>query len=444
MFGQAKSKALFLLLSDVIVFYIALILTLVLRYQTGFSRYLLNQHLVPFSIIFVVSIIAFYISGLYDLKHLKNEPAFFKILSTAQSINLLIAFAFFYLFPFFGVSPRTNLLLFAVISTSLLIVWRYFFNRLVKNTRLQNVLVIGSTPDIEKVAQYLKTNPQLGLNIKLILKNGIDDPLWLSLPEIIRKDQISTLVIAPHIKKNQEAAKVIFDQLTKGIEILDTLTFYEQIFSKTPLTELEEMWFLENVARKRMFYESIKKIEETFIAFFLTVIFAPFLIIIYLLIKLTSPGPAIYKQIRAGRKEKIFTLYKFRTMRINAEKNGPEWSQPNDERITPIGKILRSSHLDELPQLFNLFKGDISFVGPRPERPEFVRELREKIPFYDIRHIVRPGLTGWAQINYHYGSSIEDAYEKLQYDIFYIKNRSIILDLLIILKTIKTFFITPK
>jgi len=444
MFSQTKIKASFLILNDIIFLYITLIVTLLLRYNGNLAFSLFTKHIWPFSIIFVFWITTFYINGLYDLKRLKNEPAFFKTFFAAQSINLLIALAFFYLLPFFGVSPRTNLMLFTIISTLFLVSARYLFNRIIKNTKSQNILIIGTTPDLEKIVDYLKINPQLGLNIKLILKNGLDDPLWLTLPEIIKKNQISTFVIAPHIKKNQKAAKVIYDQLTQGIEILDTSTFYEQIFNKTPLTELEEMWFLENVARKKIIYEGTKQIIEIFIAIFLTIIFAPFFVIIYLLIKLTSPGPAIYKQVRVGQKERIFTLYKFRTMKIDAEKNGPEWSRPNDLRITPIGKILRSSHLDELPQLFNLFKGDISFVGPRPERPEFVRELKEKIPFYEIRHIVKPGLTGWAQINYRYGSSVEDAYEKLQYDIFYIKNRSIMLDLLIILKTIKTFFVSPK
>ncbi|MFA4827508.1 MAG: sugar transferase, partial [Candidatus Shapirobacteria bacterium] len=170
----------------------------------------------------------------------------------------------------------------------------------------------------------------------------------------------------------------------------------------------------------------------------------PISLIIFLLIKLTSKGPAIYKQIRTGKKENEFILYKFRTMYLDAEKHGPQWSRENDARITPVGKILRYTHLDELPQLINIIKGDISFVGPRPERPEFVAILKEKIPYYEIRHLVEPGVTGWAQINYRYGSSIEDAYEKLQYDIYYLKNRSFVLDFLIVLKTIKSVFSNPK
>ena len=131
-------------------------------------------------------------------------------------------------------------------------------------------------------------------------------------------------------------------------------------------------------------------------------------------------------------------------MKADAEKNGPQWASKNDSRVTFIGRILRFCHLDELPQLFNIFKGELSFVGPRPERPEFIKELKEKIPYYEIRHLVKPGITGWAQINYRYGASLEDAYKKLEYDIFYLKNRSLILDLLIILKTIKAIFATPR
>jgi len=160
-----------------------------------------------------------------------------------------------------------------------------------------------------------------------------------------------------------------------------------------------------------------------------------------LLIKMTSAGPAIYKQKRIGKNNKPFVLYKFRTMKNNQK--GPLWTDKNDERLTPIGRILRYTHLDELPQLYNILKGDISFIGPRPERSELV-ELYQKLPFYEIRHIIKPGLTGWAQVNYRPSASIKEAYEKLQYDIYYIKNRSLILDFLILLKTIRYLFISNK
>jgi lipopolysaccharide/colanic/teichoic acid biosynthesis glycosyltransferase len=166
--------------------------------------------------------------------------------------------------------------------------------------------------------------------------------------------------------------------------------------------------------------------------------------LIALLVALTSRGPVIYRQVRVGEKGKPFTLYKFRTMRVNAEKDGAQWATKNDARTTPIGGALRTSHLDELPQLWNIIRGDLSFVGPRPERPEFVAKLAARIPYYEARLFIKPGVTGWAQINHRADLTDADVAEKLQYDIYYLKNRSPILDWAIILKTIKSIFVNPS
>ena len=159
-----------------------------------------------------------------------------------------------------------------------------------------------------------------------------------------------------------------------------------------------------------------------------------------LVIKLSSRGPVFFSQTRVGFKGRAFTLYKFRTMHNNAEKQGAQWARDNDPRVLPIGHFLRKSRIDELPQCWNIFKGDMSIIGPRPERPEFTSELTNDIPYYDLRHIIKPGLTGWAQVNYPYGASTEDALRKLQYDLYYIKNYSLFLDLNIMLRTLITVF----
>ncbi|MEX2410077.1 MAG: sugar transferase, partial [Candidatus Paceibacterota bacterium] len=188
------------------------------------------------------------------------------------------------------------------------------------------------------------------------------------------------------------------------------------------------------------FYGIVKRGFDVFFASLILVITFPLMVLFAFFIKVTSSGSAIYKQKRLGKNERLFTLYKFRTMRKDAEKNGPEWSKKNDKRITSIGKFLRRTHLDELPQLINVIKGDVSFVGPRPERPEFVDKLEKEIPFYEIRHITKPGITGWAQVMYRYGSSVKDSEEKLKYDLHYIRRSNLTLDVLIILKTIRMFF----
>ena len=210
---------------------------------------------------------------------------------------------------------------------------------------------------------------------------------------------------------------------------------------KIPLEAIDEIWFLENLSRAEKRIDEISKrvfdILFSLVGLLIIAILFPFII---LFIKVDSQGPVFYAQKRMGKDGKIFTLYKFRTMIADAEKEGFQWALPNDHRITRAGKVLRTLHLDELLQFYNILKGDISFVGPRPERPEFVEQLKKEIPYYEIRHLIKPGLTGWAQINYHYGASVGEAKEKLQYELYYIKNRSFFLDLGIILKTIRIIF----
>jgi lipopolysaccharide/colanic/teichoic acid biosynthesis glycosyltransferase len=241
--------------------------------------------------------------------------------------------------------------------------------------------------------------------------------------------------VPARLKKHPHIARLLYANLGLGIEIIDFATLYEICFQKVPLSELEEVWFLENVAQRHELYDILKRPLEMFLAASLGITLLPLGVAIIAAIKFTSPGSAFFSQRRVGRHGHNFTLWKFRTMRHDAECNGPVWAKPNDSRITVIGRFLRQTHLDELPQLWNILRGDLSFVGPRPERPEFTKRLAGQIPFYELRHLVRPGLTGWAQINYRYGASTADAYEKQQYDIFYLKHRSFWIDFLILLKT---------
>ena len=217
--------------------------------------------------------------------------------------------------------------------------------------------------------------------------------------------------------------------------------FYEKITGKVLINLLGRNWFLENITQENQEWFIIsKRIIDILLALFFGLIALLILPFIALAIKLESKGPLIYKQSRVGLNNKIFTLYKFRSMTKNAEVGGIQWAKKNDDRITRVGKFIRKTRIDEIPQFVNIIKGDMSFVGPRPERPGFVTTLKEEIPFYNERHLVKPGLTGWAQINFPYGASVSDAKQKLQYDLFYIKNESIALDISIILKTINTVF----
>ncbi|TSD01066.1 MAG: Sugar transferase [Parcubacteria group bacterium Athens0714_26] len=425
----SKIKQSTLLIGDIFVLYASLTITLWLRYGHLFYSVLITSHIQPFTIIFAVWLTVFYISGLYDLKTLKNSLEFQKGFLYALIFNIVIGALFFYLLPSFKITPKTNLILFFISQ---------IYNFILGAAGATNkILLVGSNKIAKELAEHIEDNHQLGYQIKYWMHDGLKDKEFNHLAQIILANGINTIVIPAHLKKDYESAKMIYKTLVLGIEVLDMSALYEIIFKKVPLAELEEVWFLENLTKKHKIYDLIYRPIEYIAAVILSVVFLPFFIIIAALIKLTSPGQAIFKQTRVGKEELKFTIYKFRTMVQDAEKDGPRWANYDDKRATPIGRILRKTHLDEIPQLINILKGELSFIGPRPERPEFVEKLRTEVPYYELRLLVKPGITGWAQINYKYGASTEETYEKVQYDIYYIKNNSLFLDISILLKTIK-------
>jgi sugar transferase (PEP-CTERM system associated) len=225
----------------------------------------------------------------------------------------------------------------------------------------------------------------------------------------------------------------------RGVRVTDFSSFFERERGQVLLDMLSASWLIFGEGFKRDFFKAaLKRVFDILVASLILVLTLPLLCAVFLLIKLESPGPVFYSQVRVGRGGRNFTIYKLRSMRADAEKAGvPQWAKSNDDRITRVGRFIRLTRIDELPQLVNVLKGDMSVVGPRPERPYFVKMLTEEIPLYNARHSVKPGLTGWAQVRYPYGSSIGDAKEKLQYDLYYVKNHSIFLDLLILLETVQ-------
>jgi exopolysaccharide biosynthesis polyprenyl glycosylphosphotransferase len=224
-----------------------------------------------------------------------------------------------------------------------------------------------------------------------------------------------------------------------GIVVEELVTAYERVTDRVPVRFIQDRWLLLEQGFSLYSKEVVRKLKRTMdilIALLLLILLWPLMLVAVMLIKKDSPGPAIFKQTRVGEGKKEFTLYKFRSMVQNAETNGAMWAQKDDPRITQLGHWLRTTRIDELPQLINVLKGDMSLVGPRPERPEFVRDLEQEIPYYYIRHTVKPGITGWAQIMYPYGSTREDALKKLEYELYYIKNMSLLLDVKILCRTI--------
>jgi lipopolysaccharide/colanic/teichoic acid biosynthesis glycosyltransferase len=423
---QAKFVA--LILGDVLALYASLLLVLYFRYRGEIGSEFARGHFLPMTLVFGLWLAVFYILGLYDFRRLGNGFAFFRILVPALAINFAAAALLFYLIPAFGISPKTNLFLFIAVFGGMELVFRPYLNRLLySGAPAARLALWGKSPATRELQDFLLQNPGFGYLVEPKPENGA-----------------GILVVERKYLKEPHAVKNFFRLLSAGTEIRELPEMYEAAFRRVPLSEVEEEWFLEHAADPRPLYEKSKRVLEFFLALFLLILLLPLFALFALLIKITSRGPVIYRQTRVGLRGKNFTLYKFRTMREDAERDGPRWSEVKDSRSTPVGQALRLTHLDELPQLWNILRGDLSFVGPRPERPEFVAKLKEEVPYYETRLLVKPGFTGWAQIHHRKDRTVEDVKKKVEYDLFYIKNRSLILDLAILLKTLKMFFVNPE
>ena len=439
------------------ILYSSLVIALSIRYQ-GFDLTLFKSHLLPFSIIYLIWLILFYIHNLYDLDIAKNNLEFSSALIRALIVSGLISIVFFYLVPNFAfgaITPKTNLFLNVLVFVVLFYGWRYLFNFLAGSLKIKiNMAIVGYNPQAIELSKEIIKNPQLGYKLKIIIKNHEEiDKTELpevkiieglkNLRETLAQEKVALAVVVPEIYHSPDLIQSLFECIRYKIDFINLSEFYENITQKVPLTAINQIWFLENISqRKRATYEIFKRIFDFVFGVILLIVSLPFWLMIALIIKFESPGPIFYKQTRIGRGGKTFKVIKFRSMYANDQNGGcekhtgPKMAEENDPRVTKFGRFLRKTRLDELPQLWGVVKGEMSFVGPRAERPEFHQELKSKIPFYQERYLIKPGLSGWAQIKHGYSSSVEDNFEKVQHDLYYVKNRSFILDLSIILKTI--------
>lgn len=257
--------------------------------------------------------------------------------------------------------------------------------------------------------------------------------------ETVKRERVDKIVVSLSERRGVFPLSDVMACKLDGVEVVDAPSFYEHLTGKLLLEGINPSWIIfSNGFRVSRVRKVLKRGMDLFFAAIGIILTIPFLPFIALAIKLDSPGPVFYRQERVGEKEKKFFLYKFRTMRADAENGtGAVWAKENDTRVTRLGAFFRKSRIDELPQFLNILLGEMSMVGPRPERPEFVSKLKEKIPYYSERHFVKPGVTGWAQVRYQYGASVEDAMEKLRFDLYYIKNLSLVFDFMIIMETIQ-------
>ncbi len=400
------------------------------------------------SLVFL-GLVTFYVGGLYDANpHPGRKEVAVRVLAAAAVWGILVAALAFSL-P--GLSlDRLSLFIGILIGTLGVIGLRWILSLgPAANGFRERLLFLGATPIADRLISELDANNP-GYEIlgyvddrpahHVALNNGFR-LLGKSheLQNIVAANQASTIVVALTERRGTFPMQAIMDCKLQGIRIEDWPTFYEKLTGKILVQNLRPSWlvFSEGFNRTR-----VTRFVKRAVDLSLSVVFLglgwPIFFIIALAIKLDSRGPVFFRQERVGEQGRPFTLLKFRTMVDDAEANtGPVWTAKKDARITLVGRWLRNTRLDEFPQILNVLKGEMSFIGPRPERPHFVSGLQERIPYYTQRHVIKPGITGWAQVRYRYGSTIEDAQEKLQYDLYYVKNMSIFLDMLILLSSIQ-------
>jgi exopolysaccharide biosynthesis polyprenyl glycosylphosphotransferase len=436
MLGQLikKHKLTIAFIGDIAIFFLSMLIVLYSRYGNAGFFYQLSIHRDPLLLVLIIWITIFYISDLYTSKAFNNIIEISRRLTTSLVISFSITITIFYIFSrFFFLTPKANLVMLTVTFWILDILWRYTLRKIfLLNQYRSNVLLFTSSSLAKVLLDFTNEQPQLGYSLQIF--NFETD----NLNEIILNNSINLIIIDGDCLKNDKTARIIYGLIPKDVKIMLLTDFYELLLGSIPLPEIGEEWFIREITKDKSIYESIKRIFEFGLVFISLPISLPLSILIGLLIKITSPGPIIYRQERIGKNNKPFFIYKFRTMKF--DQTGPLWTMENDDRITFFGKFLRHTHLDEIPQLLNVLKGDISFIGPRPERSKLV-EIYESIPYYEIRHIIKPGIIGWAQLNYPPSASLDEAQKKFQYDLYYLKNRSFALDLYILIKTIRKFFV---
>jgi sugar transferase (PEP-CTERM system associated) len=392
--------------------------------------------------------LCFYYNDLYDLTvvHSSRELVV-RLLQAAGAATIVLA-AGCLAFPSLLLDPSTFVTALGVFVVAVL-TWRLAFNRLSHDPHLEErLLIIGTGVTARKLAQQIGLQQDFAYRLVGFVDETDDvsmirqhDVLGSAadIDRIIRARHVDRIVVGMSDRRGRLPIEQLLRAKMSGVRVEYATTTYERLTGKIMLDDLKPSWliFCDGFRASRV-TRFVKRMLDLSLSIILAIVSAPFMALTALAIRLDSPGPMLYSQERVGENGAVFKIYKFRSMRTDAEMAGkPIWARDNDDRITRVGRFIRKTRLDELPQLWNVMRGDMSFVGPRPERPFFVDQLAQEIPFYLQRHAVRPGLTGWAQVKYQYGSTVEDAMEKLRYDLYYIKHLSIVFDLTIVLDTVK-------
>ena len=451
---QVPSRALFLTAGDWVVIVLAQLAAVFLRLGFVPGLEYIQENGISLVSAIVIYMLVFYAGGMYEPPSRSRQMDFdflpLAVTGIAAGITGLVLYA----------RPQMTLGRGIWVISSLLILWltyvlrRLFVALLRKGFFLKEALLLCDHPD--RAADLLRllehsayspyhvcglvicgAAPAAAYGAALPVLGGAAD-----LDRLVRDHEVATILLSVSPMRSHELLSRLRPLRYAGVEIMDYVSLSEELAHEIPLAHINDEWLMTVALNSAVVQiRKVKRAVDIAVALLGLIPGIPLILLAGLLIRLTSPGPAIFRQVRVGLGGKRYVLYKLRTMRTDAESGGAVWSGRQDKRVTPVGYFLRKWRLDELPQLFNILKGEMSLVGPRPERPEFTEKLAAFIPFYDERHLVQPGLTGWAQVRYPYAASFEAAARKLQFDLYYIKNMSFLLDISILLRTFKTIVV---
>jgi exopolysaccharide biosynthesis polyprenyl glycosylphosphotransferase len=445
-----KRRQFALVLVDALLLCLSLYLALRIRAGGPPKPSAFREHLVGFLPVFAIWIAIFYTAGLYSLERAFDGLKFAGKAIGVSAIAALLSALYFYLAPSLPISPKTVLALFAGIFVSFLLAWRYCYGKV---TRIvfpkAGVVFIGATEESVALAREIGSRSLIGYQTRFFFDERErhcavgDIPLVTEaavLAGAIDTSDVDLVILSDERLLRDDIQRRLFELLERNIRFMRLPDFYELILRRVPIGAISEAWFLENIdLRAKRGYDIVKRCLDLAMSLVGLIVSLPLWPLVALGIKLGSPGPVFFLQRRLGRRSRPFTIVKFRTMKTAGNDFKP--TKEKDDRVTPFGDFLRKTRIDEIPQVLNILVGEMSVIGPRPERPELVDELERSIPFYRQRLLVKPGLTGWDQVSGEYHSpSISDTYKKLQYDLYYVKNRSALLDMSIFFKTISTVF----
>jgi sugar transferase (PEP-CTERM system associated) len=421
-----------------------------LRFLGDIASFSSYESLFLKALLIVASVqLSLYYFDLYDLKIFRSNIELGIRLLQSLGVSTIVLAVLYYLFPFLIVGRGIFIFSLGFIGAAI-VSWRLVYYHILKTKQLdQKIMIVGLGPLAKsivgeiiekgdtgfKVIGFITDNPER-IGEKLVNPSVIGDQSQIF--DIATKEKVNRIIVALEERRGKFPEDQLLSCKMRGITVEDGIEFYEHLTGRLQVESLRPSALIfSDGFKKSKLTMWMKRVVGFGLSFIGLALLSPLILMISILIKIDSRGPIFYRQERVGENGKLFKLLKFRSMLENAEANGPVWAETNDKRITRVGRWIRKWRLDEIPQMFNVLKGDMSFVGPRPERPYFVETLRREIRYYDRRFSVKPGITGWAQIKYQYGASKEDALEKLKYDLYYIKNLSPLFDLLIIFETIK-------